>query len=146
MTKPVQHDVTQLLRGTREVLVRDGWRRGAPAGTYPNKDGCKCVLNAKRVAVWLAFSAPEQIGVIPPEDFENYIDLSSKTEDVLSDAVDALYHDELNGRASGGTRVIIWNDTVCQTQEQALAMVDKAIELSVLDDIAKEKVRANRRP
>jgi SpoU rRNA methylase family enzyme len=149
MTKPVQHDVTEMLRKTREIVASEGWRRGILLGDEyhdPVEPGCtKCVLNAKRLAIRQAYNMPMQLGVAEIQEIISYTNLSSLTETALGKAVDALYPKvvaKMHPHTSSGTKVILWNDSVCQSQEQALELIDKAIELSVLADIAKEKTRA----
>lgn len=124
--------VLNVLVRAREIIDRDGWRRGAIYGTPDHVlQGAKCALNAKRAAV-RDIVAPE-IEVMPVAQVSEFMDLSIAAERLLAQAVVVLCPEvkaRLYARVSSGGIVIHWNDTVAQSKDDALALYDKAIELA----------------
>jgi hypothetical protein len=115
--------VVEILEAAKASVWRHGWCRGW-------RENALCCLSHKQAVVRERYYMDRH----DSWRIKTGIDLNSAAEKVMGDAVLELYPmiRELytHKRASSGTLVIVWNDKICETQEQAIKLFDKAIEIA----------------
>jgi hypothetical protein len=115
--------VVEILTAAKANMERHGWCRGW-------RQNALCCLNHKQAVVRDRYFTDRY----DRDRIKIGLDLNSEAEKIMAEAVLALYPmiRELytHKRASSGTLVMVWNDRVCETQEQALQLFDKAIEIA----------------
>jgi hypothetical protein len=105
-------------------MERHGWCRGW-------RENALCCLSHKQAVVreryftWIVTTAgaSRPVSISTPRPRRSWRDAVLELYPMIRE----LY---THKRASSGTLVIVWNDKICETQEQAIKLFDKAIEIA----------------